>query len=121
MEEGLLAYLERMVPFTDDPSSRGRMLLGIAETRAMLNIDNTEVLQAYHRNELNGFKEMGFGTVRIVAEKDSCPECAKMDGMLMKTEEALKKQPLPHPKCGKKPYPKGGKLCRCHFAGEFMT
>lgn len=120
-EEGLLAYLERMVPFTDDPSSRGRMLLGIAETRAMLGIDNTEVLQAYHRNELNGFKEMGFAKVRIHAEKDACPACEKLDGKLMDTEEALKALPLPCPKCSKRPFPKGGKLCRCRFAGEFMV
>jgi hypothetical protein len=119
-EEGLLAYLERMVPFTDDPSSRGRMLLGIAETRAMLGIDNTEVLQAYHRNELKGFKEMGFVNVRIVSEKDSCPECAKLDGTLLRTDEALRVQPLPCPKCGTKPFPKGGRLCRCRYAGEFM-
>jgi hypothetical protein len=119
-EEGMLAYLERMVPFTDDPSSRGRMLLGIAETRAMLGMDNTEVLQAYHRNELRGFKEMGFTNVRIVAEKDSCPECAKLDGKLMKTDDALRIQPLPCPGCSTKPFAKGGSLCRCRFTGEFM-
>ncbi len=120
LEEGLLAYLERMVPFTDDPDSRGRMLLGIAETRAMLGIDNIEVLQAFHRNELNGFKEMGFAKVTIQVAKDGCPACAKMDGKIMETGVAIKELPLPCPKCSKKPFPKGSNLCRCRFAAVFI-
>lgn len=76
---------------------------GISKTRALL-IARTEIINAHAEGQLDGFQELGVGSLGVDVEFSTagddrvCPVCAGMEGKIFTIEEARGVIPV-HPNC----------------------
>ncbi len=87
------------------------------EIAIFLNKNN---MQAYPHLQLsalallNSFKEMGVGTVEIVAS-DSCDVCRMLNGKKYSIDEAKREMPIPQSDCKHILHDKNQGFCRCMY------
>ena len=72
------------------------------------------ILQQSRKAQLLYLKEMGIEEVEIHAI-DRCPSCLKLDGKILKIDEALKQMPIPNKDCTNIRDDKKRSFCICQY------
>ncbi len=105
-------------------SSVGRPTDGISyEMAVMLAEDHRPsfpIMSRLKKADLAAMKKAGDTLVEIhaVVDDQTCDACAEQDGKRMSTEDAIRLQPIPHPKCSGWGTDGGDDqpgLCRCTY------
>lgn len=77
------------------------------------------VLQQSIKMELMRYKKDGVKRVRIIAAKDACSACKKLDDNVLSIKDALERMPIPCKECTHKLYDENRGFCRCAYVPEF--